>query len=216
MSPSVDKSSWLSRVFEPKTDFFALLNIQSATTLDGIIALDAWINEGTFERCQKVRDLENDADEHKLELERKLVESFITPFDREDIHALASALDDIADYIYATAKKLNFYKVEPTSDQGIIKMADAIKESVLSVNRAVLELRNLKNINKVVECVIKINGIENQVDDIFDLSIENLFENETDIKLLIKKREIYQNLEKVTDKCEDAGNVMESIVVKYA
>jgi uncharacterized protein Yka (UPF0111/DUF47 family) len=54
------------------------------------------------------------------------------------------------------------------------------------------------------------------VDDIFDLSIENLFENETDIKLLIKKREIYQNLEKVTDKCEDAGNVMESIVVKYA
>jgi len=145
-----------------------------------------------------------------------LGKNFITPFDREDIHSLASALDDIADYIYATAKKLNFYKVEPTSDQGIIKMADAIKESVLSVNRAVLELRNLKNINKVVECVIKINGIENQVDDIFDLSIENLFENETDIKLLIKKREIYQNLEKVTDKCEDAGNVMESIVVKYA
>ncbi|MFN5442855.1 MAG: DUF47 domain-containing protein, partial [Crocinitomicaceae bacterium] len=139
-----------------------------------------------------------------------------TPFDREDIHSLATALDDIADYIYATAKKLNFYKVDPTSDQGIIKMADAIKESVLSVNRAVLELRNLKNINKVVECVIKINGIENQVDDIFDLSIENLFENEIDIKLLIKKREIYQNLEKVTDMCEDAGNVMESIVVKYA
>jgi uncharacterized protein Yka (UPF0111/DUF47 family) len=95
-------------------------------------------------------------------------------------------------------------------------MADAIKESVLSVNSAVIELRNLKNIQKVVECVIKINGIENQVDDIFDLSIENLFENETDIKTLIKKREIYQVMEEVTDKCEDAGNVMESIVVKYA
>ncbi len=95
MSPSVDKSSWLSKVCEPKTDLFALLNIQSATTLDGIIALDAWINEGNFERCQKVRDLENDADEHKLELERKLVESFITPFDREDIHDLSVKLDEV-------------------------------------------------------------------------------------------------------------------------
>jgi predicted phosphate transport protein (TIGR00153 family) len=163
-----------------------------------------------------MEDLEHENDKLTHTIFVELGKNFITPFDREDIHSLASALDDIADYIYATAKKLNFYKVEPTSDQGIIKMADAIKESVLSVNRAVLELRNLKNINKVVECVIKINGIENQVDDIFDLSIENLFENETDIKLLIKKREIYQNLEKVTDKCEDAGNVMESIVVKYA
>jgi uncharacterized protein len=95
-------------------------------------------------------------------------------------------------------------------------MADAIKESVLSVNSAVIELRNLKNIQKVVECVIKINGIENQVDDIFDLSIENLFDNEPDVKTLIKKREIYQLMEEITDKCEDAGNVMESIVVKYA
>ena len=74
----------------------------------------------------------------------------------------------------------------------------------------------MKNIQKVVECVIKINGIENQVDDIFDMSIENLFDNEADVKTLIKKREIYQLMEEVTDKCEDAGNVMESIVVKYA
>jgi len=95
-------------------------------------------------------------------------------------------------------------------------MADAIKECVLSVNSAVIELRNLKNIQKVVECVIKINGIENQVDDIFDMSIENLFENEADVKTLIKKREIYQLMEEVSDKCEDAGKVMESIVVKYA
>ena len=65
-------------------------------------------------------------------------------------------------------------------------------------------------------CIIKINSIENQADDIFDLSIENLFENENDIKTLIKKREIYKLMEIVTDKCEDAGNVMESIIVKYA
>jgi len=163
-----------------------------------------------------MKDLENENDKLTHTIFVELGKNFITPFDREDIHSLATALDDIADYIYATAKKINFYKIEPTNDQGIKKMADAIKESVLSVNSAVIELKNLKNIQKVVECVIKINGIENQVDDIFDMSIENLFENESDIKTLIKKREIYQVMEEVTDKCEDAGNVMESIVVKYA
>jgi predicted phosphate transport protein (TIGR00153 family) len=209
------------KFFLPKDKVFYTLFESASANLESLAAkLVEVVNESDYNKratiVKQMEDLEHENDKLTHNIFVELGKNFITPFDREDIHSLASALDDIADYIYATAKKLNFYKVDPTSDQGIIKMADAIKESVLSVNRAVLELRNLKNINKVVECVIKINGIENQVDDIFDLSIENLFENETDIKLLIKKREIYQNLEKVTDKCEDAGNVMESIVVKYA
>jgi len=209
------------KFFLPKDKVFYTLFESASANLESLAAkLVEVVNESDYNKratiVKQMEDLEHENDNLTHTIFVELGKNFITPFDREDIHSLATALDDIADYIYATAKKLNFYKVEPTSDQGIIKMADAIKESVLSVNRAVLELRNLKNINKVVECVIKINGIENQVDDIFDLSIENLFENETDIKLLIKKREIYQNLEKVTDKCEDAGNVMESIVVKYA
>ncbi len=209
------------KFFLPKDKVFYTLFESASANLESLaVKLVEVVNESDYNKratiVKQMEDLEHENDKLTHTIFVELGKNFITPFDREDIHSLATALDDIADYIYATAKKLNFYKVEPTSDQGIIKMADAIKESVLSVNRAVLELRNLKNINKVVECVIKINGIENQVDDIFDLSIENLFENETDIKLLIKKREIYQNLEKVTDKCEDAGNVMESIVVKYA
>lgn len=214
-------ASGILKFFLPKDKVFYTLFENASANLESLAGkLVELVNESDFNKraslVKQMEDLEhqNDVLTHTIFVE--LGKNFITPFDREDIHSLASALDDIADYIYATGKKINFYKVDPTTDQGIIKMADAIKESVLSVNRAVLELRNLKNINKVVECVIKINGIENQVDDIFDLSIENLFENETDVKLLIKKREIYQNLEKVTDKCEDAGNVMESIVVKYA
>jgi predicted phosphate transport protein (TIGR00153 family) len=209
------------KFFLPKDKVFYTLFENASANLESLsVKLVEVVNESDYNKratiVKQMEELEHENDKLTHTIFVELGKNFITPFDREDIHSLASALDDIADYIYATAKKLNFYKVEPTSDQGIIKMADAIKESVLSVNRAVLELRNLKNINKVVECVIKINGIENQVDDIFDLSIENLFENETDIKMLIKKREIYQNLEKVADKCEDAGNVMESIVVKYA
>jgi len=156
----------------------------------------------------------NDMLTHEIFVE--LGKNFITPFDREDIHSLATALDDIADYIYASAKKINFYKIEPTSDSGIQKSGDAILQAVLAVNAAVMELRNLKNTQKIVECVIKINSIENMADELFDLSIERLFDSDVDAKELIKKREIYQTLETVTDKCEDAGNVIESIVVKYA
>jgi len=156
----------------------------------------------------------NDEVTHKIFIE--LGRNFITPFDREDIHALASALDDIADYIYSAAKKINFYKIDPISDQGIQKTAEAIKEAVAAVKAAVMELRNLKNTQKIIECVIKINSIENSADDIFDMSIERLFDSDVDAKELIKRREIYQVMETATDKCEDAGNVIESIVVKYA
>lgn len=209
------------KFFLPKDKVFFSLFEQASGNLESLAGkLVELVNESDYNKrgslVKTMKDLENENDKLTHTIFVELGKNFITPFDREDIHSLATALDDIADYIYATAKKINFYKIEPTNDQGIKKMADAIKESVLSVNSAVIELRNLKNIQKVVECVIKINGIENQVDDIFDMSIENLFENESDIKTLIKKREIYQVMEEVTDKCEDAGNVMESIVVKYA
>jgi len=178
------------------------------------------VNESDFnKRAAIIKEMEglehkNDMLTHEIFVE--LGKNFITPFDREDIHSLATALDDIADYIYASAKKINFYKIEPTSDSGIQKSGDAILQAVLAVNAAVMELRNLKNTQKIVECVIKINSIENMADELFDLSIERLFDSDVDAKELIKKREIYQTLETVTDKCEDAGNVIESIVVKYA
>ncbi|TNE53571.1 MAG: DUF47 domain-containing protein [Bacteroidetes bacterium] len=164
---------------------------------------------------KEMEDLEHQNDELTHQIFVELGKNFITPFDREDIHSLATSLDDIADFIYAAGKNINFYKVDP-NDQGILKMATVIYDAVLAVNEAVLELRNLKNTQKIVECVIKINSIENQADDIFDLSIEKLFDSDVDAKTLIKKREIYQILELATDKCEDAGNVIESIVVKYA
>jgi uncharacterized protein Yka (UPF0111/DUF47 family) len=162
-----------------------------------------------------MEDLEHQNDDLTHQIFIELGKNFITPFDREDIHSLATSLDDICDYIYASAKKINFYKIDP-NDSGIQKMADTINNAVLAVNSAVKELRNLKNTQKIVECVIRINSFENQADDIFDLSIEKLFDSDIDAKELIKKREIYQTMEEATDKCEDAGNVIESIVVKYA
>lgn len=213
-------ASKILKFFLPKDRVFFTLFEDASANLELIATkLVACVNEADYTKraviIKEMGELEhkNDVLTHQIFLE--LGQNFITPFDREDIHSLATALDDIADYIYKTGKKINLYKVDP-SDSFILKMADAIKESVLAVNAAVTELRDLKNTQKVMNSIIKINSIENQADDIFDLSVENLFEHENDIKTLIKKREIYKVMEIVTDKCEEAGIVMESIIVKYA
>jgi uncharacterized protein len=207
--------------FLPKDKVFYSLFEQASDNLEKIAKnLLQVVHEPDFNKrgvlIKEMEDIEHQNDDitHKIFIE--LGRNFITPFDREDIHSLASALDDIADCIYAAGKKINFYKIDPISDQGIQKMAEAIKGAVKAVKEAVTELRNLKNTQKIIECVIKINSIENNADDIFDMSIERLFESDVDAKELIKRREIYQVMEVATDKCEDAGNVIESIVVKYA
>lgn len=207
--------------FLPKDKVFYSLFEQASDNLEKIAKnLLQVVHEPDFNKrgvlIKGMEDIEHQNDEitHKIFIE--LGRNFITPFDREDIHSLASALDDIADCIYAAGKKINFYKIDPISDQGIQKMAEAISGAVKAVKEAVAELRNLKNTQKIIECVIKINSIENNADDIFDMSIERLFESDVDAKELIKRREIYQVMEVATDKCEDAGNVIESIVVKYA
>lgn len=213
-------ASGILKFFLPKDRVFYSLFEQASQNLEAIAAkLVLVVNESDFNKratlIKEMEDLEHQNDHLTHEIFMELGKNFITPFDREDIHSLATSLDDVADYIYASAKKINFYKINP-QETGIQKMAEAINDAVLAVNSAVKELRNLKNTQKIVECVIKINSIENQADDIFDLSIEKLFESDIDAKELIKKRELYQTMETATDKCEDVGNVIESIVVKYA
>lgn len=163
----------------------------------------------------QIEDLEHENDNLTHNIFTELGRNFITPFDREDIHYLATSLDDIADYIYASAKKMNFYKVN-TNDMGIQKLAEVIQLGAAEVRKAVIELRGMKNMKAVTESLVKINSLENQADDLFDMSIERLFETEPDAKEVIKKREIYQVMELATDKCEDAANVIESIIIKYA
>ncbi|HRO76528.1 MAG TPA: DUF47 family protein [Crocinitomicaceae bacterium] len=208
------------KFFLPKDKVFYTL-FENASLNNELIAqkLVDLVNEPDFNKratiVTEMKDIEHQNDDITHQIFVELGKNFITPFDREDIHSLALALDDICDHIYDSAKKITFYKVDP-SDQGIRKLSDVILASVLAVNQAVLGLRELKNTKKIVESIIKINSAENQADDIFDLSIERLFEHENDVKQVIKFREIYQTLENATDKCEDVGNVIESIIVKYA
>jgi predicted phosphate transport protein (TIGR00153 family) len=208
------------KVFLPKDRvFFQLFESVAEELVKMGEKLKEVVNEPDFDKrgqlIQEVIDMEHVCDDYTHNIFTELGKNFITPFDREDIHHLASALDDIADYIYATAKKINFYRVNP-NDIGIKKMADLIAEGCVQVHKAVTELRNMKNMRQITDALVAINSIENQSDDVYDMSIERLFAMEPDAKEVIKKREIYQIMEIVTDKCEDAANVIESIIVKYA
>jgi uncharacterized protein len=208
------------KIFLPKDRIFYQLFESVAKELVKMgNKLNEMVNEPDYDaraKCLKeIEDMEHVNDDLTHQIFMELGRNFITPFDREDIHYLASALDDIADYIYATAKKINFYRVNP-DDIGIRKFADIIPLGCVAVHNAVTELRNMKNMRQITDALVSINSIENQADDIYDMSIERLFATEPDAKELIKKKEIYQVMEIVTDKCEDAANVIEGIIVKYA
>lgn len=208
------------KIFMPKNKIFYELFEKVADNVAKMgSVLKEVVAEPDFDKraslITQVEDIEHANDELTHNIFTELGRNFITPFDREDIHYLATSLDDIADYIYAAAKKINFYRVNP-NDMGMQKMAELIEQSAQQVRSAVIELRNMKNMRNITEALVKINSIENQADDIFDMSIERLFATEPDAKEVIKKREIYQVMEIVTDKCEDASNVIESIIIKYA
>ncbi len=210
----------LFKIFQPKDRVFYSLFEHVADNVEKMgKKLREVVGSPKFEDraviITQLEQLEHENDELTHQIFTELGKNFITPFDREDIHYLATAIDDVADYIYGSAKKINFYKVDP-SDQGIQKMAEVIELATSSLKIAVMELRNMKNVGNITNALVKINNLENQADDIYDLSIERLFADEVDAKEVIKKREIFQVMEIVTDKCEDAANVIESIVIKYA
>ncbi|MBS1760245.1 MAG: DUF47 domain-containing protein [Bacteroidetes bacterium] len=210
----------LLKIFTPKNKIFYELFEQVVGNV-AILSdkLRALVAESDFDKraamITQMEDLEHANDDLTHSIFTELGRNFITPFDREDIHYLATSLDDIADYIYAAAKKINFYRVNP-SDIGFQKLAEVIQMSAQELKSAVHQLRDMKNMKSITESLVRVNSYENQADDLFDMSIERLFETEPDAKEVIKKREIFQTMENATDKCEDAANVIESIIIKYA
>ncbi len=210
----------IGKIFMPKNKvFYELFEEVADTVIEMGSQLKRVVAEPDRDKraplIKIVEDLEHKNDDHTHKIFTELGRNFITPFDREDIHYLATALDDICDYIYSSAKKINFYNINP-NDTAIQKMADLIEQGCKEIAVAVYGLRDMKNLRQMTEALVKVNSIENQADDVFDLCIENLFATETNAIEVIKKREIYQVMEIATDKCEDAANVIESIIIKYA
>ncbi|WCT12014.1 DUF47 domain-containing protein [Mucilaginibacter jinjuensis] len=173
-------------------------------------------NSATREELFKQIDkLENKGDDITHQVYLELGKNFITPFDREDIHALASAIDDVADNIQGSANRMLLYHVDEITEP-IRKLSDLILQASIDLEKAVRELKDLRNVRAIADSCIRINSIENQADYVFDRAVADLFLYEKDALKVIKHKEILAALETATDMCEDAANVMESILVKNA
>ncbi len=164
---------------------------------------------------QQIDKLENIGDEITHQIYLELGKNFITPFDREDIHSLATAIDDVADLIQGSANRMSLYQIVEMTEP-IQKLSELILQGSYDLQKAVSELKDLKNVRNIAESCIRINSIENQADYVFDRAVADLFLYEKDPIRLIKYKEILAALETATDRCEDAANVMESIIVKNA
>jgi len=163
----------------------------------------------------QIENLEHKNDDLTHNIFTELGRNFITPFDREDIHYLATSLDDVADYIWGAAKRIVNYNMVDI-DASTKSFSSVIHSSISELHKGVKELRGMKNMRAITEACVRINSFENEADDLLDSSMVALFSTETDPIEVIKKKDLYQMLEIVTDKCEDAANVIESIIIKYA
>jgi predicted phosphate transport protein (TIGR00153 family) len=163
---------------------------------------------------QKIRDLEHEADSTTHEIIDKLNRTFITPFDREDIHRLASKMDEVIDLMQGTASRMHRYHLKSTSEE-LVHLAEIVLRSVETMEKAVFGLRDIQRPKRILEYCIEINSYENQGDQLLDLAMEKLFANQKDPIEVIKWKEIYEMVETATDMCEDVANTIESIVVKH-
>jgi uncharacterized protein len=202
--------------FMPKEDeYFVLFSQMTAKMQEASNALVELTQSdiANFETLvKKVKDIEHSCDTITHEITTKLNKSFITPFDREDIFALAVALDDVVDYIDAGSRAILMYDIKVISDHAK-HLAKVIQALTIEINSAVSMLRKPKNMN---QHIVEIHRLENEADDVYFRAIGELFHSSTDAITLIKWKELYEILENGTDRCESVANIIESIMLKHS
>ena len=202
------------RLVPREAKFFDMFASMSNNLMQG-----AKLLQDTLEKMQNVEvrvrqlgDIEHAGDDMTHTILTRLNQTFITPFDREDIHKLATSLDDVLDFIHAAGERLVMYKIT-TAPPSAAELAHIIVRQCEEIATAV---SLLEKHDHVLDHCVEINRLENEADQVARESIAKLFEREKDPIQLIKLKELYEVLETATDKGEDAANVLESIVVKSA
>lgn len=198
----------------PKEEkFFTMFRDMASNVTKGAVALKKMLDD--FSDPQKTKDLikgiEHSCDLQTHEIIRKLNKSFITPFGREDIYALAASLDDIMDAIDASTQHIVVYRIDKITSEAK-ELGFIILKACQTIEKACDFLE--KQPKKISEFCVEINALENEADRVRADAISRLFEHEQNPINLIKWKEIYENLEFITDQCEDTGNILESIVLK--
>ena len=195
--------------------FFDLFDQQSEHIIKAAGVLHELVHNFADARAKAhaIKEIEHQGDQITHEIIKRLNTTFITPIDREDIHELATRLDDVLDYIEAAAERLVVYRIkEPTSASRA--MAEVIIKTTHSMDRAIKCLRTMDP--GFHEHAVEVNRLENSADALLRDSLAALFEEQGDPIEVIKWKEIYETMEIVTDRCEDVANTIEAIILKMA
>lgn len=202
------------RLIPRETKFLGMFADMAKNLTDGARLLKSILEDyrDVEARVQQLKDIEHKGDDITHQLMTLLNKTFITPFDREDIHKLASSLDDVLDFVYAAGERLVMYKIT-----SVPPAAAELAGVVVRQGEQLCEAMSKLEIHDgVMEHCVEINRLENEADRIARSSLAKLFEIEKDPINLIKTKELIEVLETASDKAEDAANVIESVVVKSA
>jgi predicted phosphate transport protein (TIGR00153 family) len=203
---------------EPK--FFPILKEMSDVLLTASNLMISCLEKGDHESATdfyfKIKEQERKGDELSNRIFNELNTTFITPFDREDIHMLANRLDDVTDYLCSGAKKIMLYDPEETPESAVM-LAKCILEGAQTIGMAVDELDVLKKDPKrIAQYCRDLHDIENKADDVYDHFINDLFKSGRRTIEIVKLKEIMSELEKAVDATEHVGKIIQTIIVKYA
>ena len=199
-------------LFPREEDFFVLFRKQAALVREGCSQLLEMVTafDRLEERAKQLKEVEHRADVVTHEIFERLNRTFITPLEREDIHQLASNLDDVLDAVEAIGARLFLFQVgRPPAEA--LRMATILTECAAQIEQAV---DNLKQMNNLISFTMEINRLENEADGISRQVTVDLFSGKHDLLDVMRWKEIYGRLEGAADKCEDVANAIESIVVK--
>lgn len=190
-------------------DFAAMADriVSGATLLERMVSTDP----PNWDMAPQIKQVEHECDALCHDIIQRLNSTFVTPIDREDIHALAKSLDDVMDAVDAAAAVLRRYRMTSLR-YGVRELASLIWQATMQVKVAV---EALEKRNGVHERAVEINRLENSADEVWDEALRRLFEEEPDALTVMKWKEVLDLLEEATDRCEDVANVLESVVVKH-
>jgi hypothetical protein len=212
MAEKANSPSWFSRLFEPRINFYQLLCGHAMKVLAGMEALEQWCESGARERCQTVRDLENEADELKLDLEKKLVEAFVTPFDREDIYDLAYSLDEIINAAKAVVREMEALQVH--YDGSLMReMVSTLVEGTRCLKRSFETLED--DLQEAANQATLARKSDNRFSRTYRAAMRELFSLD-DFKIVLKTREIYRSLLVASERIDAVGEKLLHIIVKIS
>ena len=197
--------------------FFELFEQQTAVIKKGLDLFELLLQEYSRrkELTQQIKDVENDADAVAHQIYRLLNNTFVTPFDREDIQTLVNRMDDVMDLLEKASARMEIYDLS-APPENIGEMLAILQKAFDKLSSAVGMLRDWKHRDAIFEICVEVNSLENQGDVLLRTSLEHLFKEASDPFYVIKAKEIYESLEDAIDRCEDLSNVIETIIIKNA